>query len=853
MSSSLRYFNKRNALNAATQSAATTNFNHLRSIPRAWLIRRSKHDPKLKSVRVADRIKWWNIVPGDQIRLRGDKDNTIHEVLSINRLSNRVFLKNTAEDTGSETAPPKSKNFHYSRCQLYVGEFKLRPKKDPTGPLEDQHVFASRISTSQPYWDYNQHRWVWRRYAVTTVPRLPWLGRGMKIRIPWPSMPKRRYPDAGIYDTTAQEVAKVTYQLPLFDPSPLAPLPRVPEEDEYLRHVFNPHLSLGYDASAPFELYLQPDLANPHSRAKKLERWKAHQSALHALRKKIADHELQHLDGRTVKQAKADAAFKWREQVEAEQKKKKKARWMHSAQVAKWARKAEKRSKKEARQRRRLTELTLKEEPNQVLSMASSLGSPEALYRAIPQGEDVNASQINLGSEAVISSEEPTDPPAFLVDSSIHWVHLILGCAVLLSWNVVITAMPFFASRLAQSSLRSTFASYLTTTFTAANLIVLAHATATSKHTIPSRRTRSAIAWLILLNFLLSLTTFFTPSPGIFFAFILFNGAAQATAGAYLQTSVIAVASLFGPRAVQSVMSGQAAVAVAVSGVQVISAYASVHGKPRTFVGDGSAEERSARWFFSLSTLFLLFSLVAHTWMVRTPIYQHVAASLETERKVQGDAGHDEERRGLVSGHAHTSSLSSDRANSIRVAKLNVIYEIAVAYVFVVTLAVFPPITTSIRPTNPAIHPLLFSAVHFLVFNVGDFLGRYLCSFPIFLIWSARRLLTLSLARTLFIPVFLMCNIQRGTTVVHRDPVISSDLLFMLILFSFGLSNGYISSLCMMSAPSLEHNPRLKGKPEDVDVAATVASFCLVGGLTAGSIGSFAVKAAFCGCNPFID
>ena len=96
MSSSLRYFNKRNALNAATQSAATTNFNHLRSIPRAWLIRRSKHDPKLKSVRVADRIKWWNIVPGDQIRLRGDKDNTIHEVLSINRLSNRVFLKNTA-------------------------------------------------------------------------------------------------------------------------------------------------------------------------------------------------------------------------------------------------------------------------------------------------------------------------------------------------------------------------------------------------------------------------------------------------------------------------------------------------------------------------------------------------------------------------------------------------------------------------------------------------------------------------------------------------------------------------------------------------------------------------------------
>jgi len=55
----------------------------------------------------------------------------------------------------------------------------------------------------------------------------------------------------------------------------------------------------------------------------------------------------------------------------------------------------------------------------------------------------------------------------------------------------------------------------------------------------------------------------------------------------------------------------------------------------------------------------------------------------------------------------------------------------------------------------------------------------------------------------------------------------------------------------MMSAPSLEHNPRLKGRREDVDVAATVASFCLGGGLVLGSMASFAVRAAVCDCNPF--
>lgn len=55
----------------------------------------------------------------------------------------------------------------------------------------------------------------------------------------------------------------------------------------------------------------------------------------------------------------------------------------------------------------------------------------------------------------------------------------------------------------------------------------------------------------------------------------------------------------------------------------------------------------------------------------------------------------------------------------------------------------------------------------------------------------------------------------------------------------------------MMSAPSLEHNPRLKGRREDVDVAATVATFFLVGGLAIGSIASFAVRGAICDCNPF--
>ena len=159
----------------------------------------------------------------------------------------------------------------------------------------------------------------------------------------------------------------------------------------------------------------------------------------------------------------------------------------------------------------------------------------------------------------------------------------------------------------------------------------------------------------------------------------------------------------------------------------------------------------------------------------------------------------------------------------------------------------YPPITISVQPVHPDTNPLIFSSIHFLLFNLGDFAGRSLCSYPALLTWDDKRLLAFSLLRTLFIPLFLLCNINPGTT-----PFINSDFLFFLILLLFGLSNGYVGSMCMMSAPNLEHNKRLKERREDVDIAATVISFCLVGGLVIGSFASFGVRALMCRCNPFM-
>jgi len=295
----------------------------------------------------------------------------------------------------------------------------------------------------------------------------------------------------------------------------------------------------------------------------------------------------------------------------------------------------------------------------------------------------------------------------------------------------------------------------------------------------------------------------------------------------------------------QAVMSGQAAVAVAVSGVQVLSAAASLRVAPKepaTYQSDGSAEETSAFIFFGLSTVFLAFAAVAYSWMLKLPVYTKVMAE---QGRIDGNS---DGRGNLIPREG--SGREEEKGRLMRVFKANATYEFAVAYVFIITLSVFPAISTAILPTNPNTHPLLFTAIHFLAMNLGDFFGRFICAYPSVYIWSAKRLLTLSLARTLFIPIFLMCNVQ-GSTPGH-SPIISSDFLFMIIMLVFGATNGYVSSLCMMAAPSLEHNPNLHGRKEDVSTAATLAGFCLVGGLAVGSIMSFAVRYAICGCNPFI-
>lgn len=233
--------------------------------------------------------------------------------------------------------------------------------------------------------------------------------------------------------------------------------------------------------------------------------------------------------------------------------------------------------------------------------------------------------------------------------------------------------------------------------------------------------------------------------------------------------------------------------------------------------------------------------------MLDVPSYRSVIQELETVKPTAED--------GTSGADVLAPQRTSARSEIVQIAQANWKCNFAICYDCLITLALFPPITSAIRSVHPIssgmfFSPVLFNYFHFLVMGVFDFIGRFFCSRPLLVTWSHTNLLKVSLARTAFVPLFLLCNIQRpGTDIRHTTPLINSDIAYFLLVAAFGLSHGYLTSLCMMAASSVKHNPRIRA--DQANPAATIAQFCMVGGLALGSFASFGVRAAVCQCNPF--
>ncbi|TIB90544.1 hypothetical protein E3Q19_02706 [Wallemia mellicola] len=229
-------------------------------------------------VHPADRVKYWNIVPKDTVRiLKGRQDikkdsdgnDVITPVLQVDQFKNRVFpesgLKQKRSVPLSASNPDirfqsKVKPVHYSNVQLFLGN--LPPKNDPNGEKLPTYAVSLRrskaIVRSKVRLDgtRTQHRLVWKRFATKISP--PDREFDLSKPIPWPTYEKIQRKDYTDKETSENVLNRVT-----FNPSPLTKSTSRTSYD-YI---------LGKKEAGPIELAIAHELANPHSKHKRAQRY----------------------------------------------------------------------------------------------------------------------------------------------------------------------------------------------------------------------------------------------------------------------------------------------------------------------------------------------------------------------------------------------------------------------------------------------------------------------------------------------------------------------------------------------------------------------------------------------------
>lgn len=167
------------------------------------------------------------------------------------------------------------------------------------------------------------------------------------------------------YDTPQEVVAEVTYTPPSIPANPEAHPPKLPSPQDYIRS-----LRSGETINFPVEVYLARELTNPHSRAQKQKRWQNRFSTEKELLETITRAEIKDLQGRTRKVARAEAVWKWQQQLKEQR---------HAEIVRKWlgprreksAKKKERKEKKQERINRNLRSLVLDDAANQATVISS--------------------------------------------------------------------------------------------------------------------------------------------------------------------------------------------------------------------------------------------------------------------------------------------------------------------------------------------------------------------------------------------------------------------------------------------------------------------------------------------------
>ncbi|MGH0163231.1 UNVERIFIED_CONTAM: hypothetical protein FKN15_063801 [Acipenser sinensis] len=412
-------------------------------------------------------------------------------------------------------------------------------------------------------------------------------------------------------------------------------------------------------------------------------------------------------------------------------------------------------------------------------------------------------------------------------------IFFILGLGTLLPWNFFMTATMYFTSRLVTAEermlqvnstgnltvlvpknyLESKFNNFMT--FCAmVPLLIFTCLNSFLHQRVPQKvRIMGSLGVILLLFLVTAALVKISILPLSFFALTMITIVCINSFGAILQGSLFGLAGLLPASYTAPIMSGQG-MAGTFAAIAMICAIAS-----------GSELQDSAFGYFITACVVIIIAIVSYIALPKMEFFLYYLNKNSSPMMSSNDG---ETKLDLLKKAEHTNgadekaviSFTDDlqpQVSVVEILKKIWVLALSVCFVFMVTIGTFPAVTVDVKSTI-----------------AGD-------SHWVLLIWNADFVLPLQpgkdslllpimvVARVVFVPLFMLCNVQPRENL----PVFfSHDMWYIIFMILFAFSNGYLASLCMCFGPK-------KVASHEAETTGAIMAFFLSLGLALGASVSF--------------
>ncbi|XP_076829883.1 equilibrative nucleoside transporter 1a [Brachyhypopomus gauderio] len=429
-------------------------------------------------------------------------------------------------------------------------------------------------------------------------------------------------------------------------------------------------------------------------------------------------------------------------------------------------------------------------------------------------------------------------------------IFFILGLGTLLPWNFFMTATMYFTSRLkdtlpngavgnqtangtvagvdSRNVLESKFNNVMTLCAMVPMLIFTCLNSFIHQRIPQKLRICGSLSVILVVFLITALLVKVDMAPLPFFTFTMIKIICINSFGAILQGSLFGLAGLLPASYTTPIMSGQG-LAGTFAAFSMICALAT-----------GSELQASAFGYFITACVVILLAIVSYIALPKMDFFQHYSDTNSSK------PGTDEENKmDLLSKESPGEKTPVVRLNDEEATHTICVFSIfkkiwvmalSVCFVFAITIGIFPAVTVEVKSSVAVGHVwyIYFIPVAcFLLFNVMDWAGRSLTAVCMWPGKDSIWLPVLVIARVVFVPLFILCNVQPRNSL---PVVFANDAWYIIFMIVFSFSNGYLASLCMCFGPK-------KVAQHEAETAGAIMAFFLSLGLAFGSALSFGFRA----------